>query len=47
MNELKTGEIHRRKLHTFIQELRGSIRVFCRVKPVSNVLLCLNLGTRK
>ena len=33
MNELERGESHRRKLHNYIQELRGNIRAFCRVKP--------------
>ena len=30
---LKTGEIQRRKLHNVIQELRGNVRVFARVRP--------------
>ncbi|MEW5311339.1 MAG: hypothetical protein WDW38_003062 [Sanguina aurantia] len=29
------GELVRRKLHNIIQELKGNIRVFCRVRPVS------------
>ena len=29
------GETIRRKLHNIIQELKGNIRVFCRVRPVS------------
>jgi kinesin family protein C1 len=33
MTELDKGEVHRRKLHNYIQELRGNIRVYCRVKP--------------
>lgn len=37
MNELERGELHRRKLHNYIQELRGNIRVYCRVKPLSGV----------
>lgn len=38
MSELNRGESHRRKLHNYIQELRGNIRVYCRVKPVSCIL---------
>jgi hypothetical protein len=38
MGELNRGESHRRKLHNYIQELRGNIRVYCRVKPLSNIL---------
>jgi hypothetical protein len=38
MSELNRGESHRRKLHNYIQELRGNIRVYCRVKPVSSIL---------
>ena len=30
------GELIRRKLHNTIQELKGNIRVFCRVRPVSH-----------
>ena len=30
------GELIRRKLHNTIQELKGNIRVFCRVRPVSS-----------
>jgi hypothetical protein len=37
MGELEKGEMLRRKLHNYIQELRGNIRVYCRVKPVTNV----------
>ena len=29
------GEAIRRKLHNIIQELKGNIRVFCRVRPIS------------
>ncbi len=28
------GELVRRKLHNMVQELKGNIRVFCRVRPV-------------
>ena len=38
MGELNRGESHRRKLHNYIQELRGNIRVYCRVKPLSSIL---------
>lgn len=31
------GELIRRKLHNTIQELKGNIRVFCRVRPVNSV----------
>lgn len=31
------GELIRRKLHNTIQELKGNIRVFCRVRPVNLV----------
>ncbi|KAG2485809.1 hypothetical protein HYH03_015519 [Edaphochlamys debaryana] len=30
------GELHRRKLHNIIQDLKGNIRVYCRVRPVSS-----------
>ncbi|KAG5640607.1 hypothetical protein DXG03_007947 [Asterophora parasitica] len=32
--EVRDGEIVRRKLHNMVQELKGNIRVFCRVRPV-------------
>uniref|UniRef100_A0A671PCH0 Kinesin-like protein n=1 Tax=Sinocyclocheilus anshuiensis TaxID=1608454 RepID=A0A671PCH0_9TELE len=32
--ELHLGEMERRKLHNAIQELKGNIRVFCRVRPL-------------
>jgi kinesin family protein C1 len=33
---VRDGEIMRRKLHNAIQELKGNIRVFCRVRPLSS-----------
>jgi hypothetical protein len=38
MSELEKGEMLRKKLHNYIQELRGNIRVYCRVKPVMTVI---------
>lgn len=35
-SELREAESLRRKLHNEVQELRGNIRVFCRVRPPSN-----------
>lgn len=35
-NELREAESLRRKLHNEVQELRGNIRVFCRVRPATN-----------
>jgi kinesin family protein C1 len=32
--EARTAEMLRRKLHNTIQELKGNIRVFCRVRPL-------------
>ncbi|XP_037650566.1 kinesin-like protein KIFC1 [Sebastes umbrosus] len=32
-DELHAGEMERRQLHNSIQELKGNIRVFCRVRP--------------
>ncbi|KAG6810531.1 hypothetical protein H0H92_011449 [Tricholoma furcatifolium] len=32
--QVKEGEFVRRKLHNMVQELKGNIRVFCRVRPV-------------
>ncbi|KAI4818281.1 hypothetical protein KUCAC02_011629 [Chaenocephalus aceratus] len=33
--ELHAGEMERRHLHNSIQELKGNIRVFCRVRPLT------------
>ncbi|CAN9512579.1 unnamed protein product [Ophioblennius macclurei] len=33
-DQLHAGEMERRRLHNTIQELRGNIRVFCRVRPL-------------
>lgn len=35
-DEARTAERLRRKLHNQIQELKGNIRVFCRVRPMLN-----------
>ena len=32
--EVIDGEMTRRKLHNMVQELKGNIRVFCRVRPI-------------
>lgn len=32
--KLQDGETLRRKLHNMVQELKGNIRVFCRVRPI-------------
>lgn len=37
----------RKQLHNYIQVLKGSIRVFCRVKPLSNPSSELQLELRK
>merc|ERR1719187_145738 len=33
MKEIRWGETERRKLHNRVQELKGNIRVFCRLRP--------------
>ncbi|XP_077364116.1 kinesin-like protein KIFC1 [Festucalex cinctus] len=35
-DELHAGEMERRQLHNTLQELKGNIRVFCRVRPLAN-----------
>ena len=32
-DKLRAGEVQRRKLHNLVQELRGNVRVFARVRP--------------
>ena len=32
--EVQEGELIRRKLHNTVQELKGNIRVFCRLRPL-------------
>merc|ERR1719426_274700 len=34
--DLREGELRRKKLHNAIEDLKGSIRVFCRVRPLSS-----------
>jgi len=34
--ELKDPELRRKKLHNTVEDLKGSIRVFCRVRPLSS-----------
>ncbi|XP_077405466.1 kinesin-like protein KIFC1 isoform X2 [Vanacampus margaritifer] len=35
-DQLHAGEMERRQLHNTLQELKGNIRVFCRVRPLAN-----------
>jgi len=35
-NSLKDAETRRRKLHNVVEDMKGSIRVFCRVRPLSS-----------
>merc|ERR1719247_3884675 len=35
-NDLNEFELRRRKLHNAIEDLKGSIRVFCRIRPLSS-----------
>ena len=32
-DKIRSGEIQRRKLHNLVQELRGNVRVYARVRP--------------
>ena len=46
------GEQARRKMHNIIQELKGNIRVYCRVRPllpseVVSEIKCLNSSLEK
>lgn len=34
MEKLRWGETERRRLHNMVQELKGNIRVFCRMRPL-------------
>merc|ERR1712176_1551422 len=34
--ELHEAEVRRKKLHNIVEDLKGSIRVFCRVRPLSD-----------
>jgi hypothetical protein len=36
MEELQKTEVLRKHLHNHVQMLRGSMRVFCRIKPLQN-----------
>jgi kinesin family protein C1 len=38
MSELEKANLMRKNLHNFIQQLRGNIRVYCRVKPLTDVV---------
>jgi hypothetical protein len=35
--ELMPAEFHRRKLHNAIQDLKGQVRVFCRIRPLTEI----------
>lgn len=45
--ELREAETVRRRLHNMVQELKGNIRVFCRVRPVLPSDLGLAMGSAK
>lgn len=34
--ELRQAELHRRRVHNMIEELKGQVRVFCRVRPLNS-----------
>ncbi len=44
-SKIQQGELERRYLHNMIQELKGNIRVFCRVKPSNQNHKFIRLAT--
>ncbi|KAI8834352.1 testis kinesin-like protein KIFC1 [Chytriomyces cf. hyalinus JEL632] len=32
-SDIRSGEVARRRLHNMVQELKGNVRVFCRIRP--------------
>jgi len=44
--QLETYEDQRKQIHNYIQQLKGNIRVFCRIKPIhsSNIVSCSELN---
>merc|ERR1719220_801730 len=52
MEKMRWGETERRKLHNLVQELKGNIRVFCRMRPLlgeegSEEIRHVNIQTEK
>jgi kinesin family protein C1 len=43
-DKLLEEEKNRRRLHNTIQELKGNIRVFCRIRPVLGKMLAIIEG---